>query len=226
MNQMDDLTFVCNYEAYNADTTSSILPPHNFPEGTEVNPTVWTAIQDNRHVEEPKKTKTRIKKKKVATPSATAPISQEATEASNNMDVDQRARSSATLMPMTPQPAVRLVDALGRAANALPTITSESHLPTATPQQEKDWDQGLTPEERARQMELYRKDLNWPTTNGPQRPGGNNPVPPIDSLDKEAQIALVMLNTHYNSYVGANNCRQFAVTEMHLRQRISAQETL
>ncbi|PLW47457.1 hypothetical protein PCASD_04427 [Puccinia coronata f. sp. avenae] len=225
MNQMDNLTFVCNYKAYNADTTSSILPPQDFPEGTEVNPTVWTAIQDNRHVEEPKKTKTHIKKK-MATPSATAPISQEASEARDNMDIDQRARSSATLMPMTPQPAVRPVDALGRAANALPTINPESHLPTAPPQQEKDWDQGLTPEERPRQMELYQKDLNWPTTNGPQRPGGNNPIPPIDSLDKEAQIALVMLNTHYDSYVGANNRRQFAVTEMHLRQRISAQKTL
>ncbi|PLW52597.1 hypothetical protein PCANC_14044 [Puccinia coronata f. sp. avenae] len=138
------------------------------------------------------------------------------------MDVDQRARSSATPMPMTPQPAVRPVDALGQAANALPSIPPANSLPTAPPPPEKDWDQGLTPEEKAR----YRQDLNWPTTNGPQQPGGNNPVPPIESLDEEAQIALIMLNTHYNSYVGANNCRQFAVTEMHLRQCISAQETL
>jgi hypothetical protein len=62
---VDDLNFVCNYKAYNADTTASILPPHNFPEGDKVNPTVWTAIQDNRHVEEPKKPKTKAKKTKI-----------------------------------------------------------------------------------------------------------------------------------------------------------------
>ncbi|PLW21828.1 hypothetical protein PCASD_20288 [Puccinia coronata f. sp. avenae] len=195
--EMEVNDFICDYVLETTAKTQS-----DFPKGTLV--------------------KTRAKKKKAATLSVTAPTSQEATAASDNMDVDQRARSSATPMPMTPQPAVRPVDALGQAANALPSIPPANSLPTAPPPPEKDWDQGLTPEEKAR----YRQDLNWPTTNGPQQPGGNNPVPPIESLDEEAQIALIMLNTHYNSYVGANNCRQFAVTEMHLRQCISAQETL
>jgi hypothetical protein len=74
--------------------------------------------------------------------------------------------------------------------------------------------------------EEARLALMIPKTSGPQRPGGNNPVPPIDTLKEQAQIALVMLNTHYNSYVGANNRHHLAIAEMHLRQCIAAQETL
>jgi hypothetical protein len=71
-----------------------------------------------------------------------------------------------------------------------------------------------------------RQELLIPNTSGPQRPGGNNPVPPIDSLEDQAQIALIMLNTHYDSYVGANNRHQLAIAEMQLQQCILAQETL
>ncbi|PLW27295.1 hypothetical protein PCASD_25179 [Puccinia coronata f. sp. avenae] len=192
---------------------ASILPPHDFPEGSEVNPTVWTTVQDNPHVEEPKKSKPRAKKnKKVFTPSVTAPTSQEAIGgASHKMDVDQHERSSATPMPMTPQPTVRPVDTLGAAANALP------NLPPSIAQQE---------ESPAMTLTEARQELLIPNSSGPQSPGGNNPVPPIDSLEEQAQISLIMLNTHYDSYVGANNRRHLAIAEMHLQQCISAQETL
>ncbi|PLW49177.1 hypothetical protein PCASD_02966 [Puccinia coronata f. sp. avenae] len=209
---LDDLNFVCNYKSYDANTTASILPPHDFPEGNEVNPTIWTAIQDNRHVEEPKKVKTRAKKgKKAATQSVTAPTSQGGTAANNAMDVDQRERSSATPMPMTPQPAVRPVDALGAAANALPSIPPQAKKRDNSPE--------MGSEEACLALMISK-------TSGPQRPGGNNPVPPINTLKEQAQIALVMLNTHYDSYVGANNRHHLAIAEMHLRQCIAAQETL
>ncbi|PLW04557.1 hypothetical protein PCASD_26757, partial [Puccinia coronata f. sp. avenae] len=181
-------------------------------QGNEVNPTVWTAIQDNRHVEEPKKPKAKAKKtKKAATQSATEPTSQEPTAANNAMDFNQRKRSSATPIPMTPQPAVLPVEALGAAANALPSI------PLPATKRDNSPEMGL---------EEARKELMLPKKTGPQRPGGNNPVPLIDSLEDQAQIALIMLNTHYGSYVGANNRRQLAIAEMHLRKCISAQETL
>jgi hypothetical protein len=127
------------------------------------------------------------------------------------MDVNQRERLSATTMPTTPQPAVRPVDALGAAANALPAMP---------PQIAKRND---SPEMGSAEA---RQELMIPNTTGPQRPGGNNAVPPIDSLEDQAQIALIMLNTHYDSYVGANNWHHLAIAEMHLRQCIAAQETL
>ncbi|PLW54894.1 hypothetical protein PCANC_05950 [Puccinia coronata f. sp. avenae] len=127
------------------------------------------------------------------------------------MDFNQRKRSSATPIPMTPQPAVLPVEALGAAANALPSI------PLPATKRDNSPEMGL---------EEARKELMLPKTTGPQRPGGNNPVPLIDSLEDQAQIALIMLNTHYDSYVGANNRRQLAIAEMHLRKCISAQETL
>ncbi|PLW45536.1 hypothetical protein PCANC_10156 [Puccinia coronata f. sp. avenae] len=114
-------------------------------------------------------------------------------------------------MPMTPQPAVRPVDALGAAANALPSIPPQAKKRDNSPEMGS---------EEARLALMISK------TSGPQRPGGNNPVPPINTLKEQAQIALVMLNTHYNSYVGANNCHHLAIAEMHLRQCIAAQETL
>ncbi|PLW35873.1 hypothetical protein PCANC_22919 [Puccinia coronata f. sp. avenae] len=200
-------------QTYNANTTASILPPHDFPEGSEVNPTVWTTIQDNPHVEEPKKSKHRAKKnKKAFTPSVTAPTSQEAIGgASHKMDVDQHKRLSATPMPMTPQPTVRPVEALGAAANALPNLPP-----------------GIARQEESPAMTLTEacQELLIPNSSGTQSPGGNNPVPPIDSLKEQVQISLIMLNTHYDSYVGANNRRHLAIAEMHLQQCISAQETL
>jgi hypothetical protein len=103
------------------------------------------------------------------------------------------------------------MDALGAAANALPLIPPQAKKRDNSPEM------GL---------EEACLDLIIPKTSGPQRPGGNNPVPPIETLEEQAQIALVMLNTHYNSYVGANNCHHLAIAEMHLRQCIAAQETL
>ncbi|PLW57375.1 hypothetical protein PCANC_01755 [Puccinia coronata f. sp. avenae] len=208
---LDNLNFVCKYDTYDVDTTASILPPHDFPEGKEVNPTIWTAIQDNRHFKEPKKTKPRVKKtKKAATPSVTAPTSQEAIVANNAMDVDQREKSSATPMPMTPQPVVRPVDNLGRAANALPPIPPQL---------------AWAPSQAAPKV-LTQLAASAPCPSGPQRPDGNTPIPQIEELTEKAQVALQMLNSNYNAYLVATEQRQVAISAMHLWQCISAQEAL